>query len=127
MSSSITSSSSRSSTCMVACHHPDADVSSAAPCHICTPNCALLAVLERSCKVSAFFESHNGKRMPLRGEGGEYSLEVVRHDPDNRGESAVNCTSCLIVLARHAAAGRVWPSIALRWRDRTQTTGVSQQ
>jgi hypothetical protein len=54
---------------------------------MCTFNCSLLTVLVRSCKVSAFFESHNGKRMPLRGEGGEYSLEVVRHDPDNRGES----------------------------------------
>jgi hypothetical protein len=53
------------------------------------PTVASLTVLIRSCKVSAFFESHNGKRMPLRGESGEYSLEVVRHDPENRGESNV--------------------------------------
>jgi hypothetical protein len=39
-------------------------------------------------QVSAYFESHNGKRLQLRGESGEFTLEVVRHDPDNRGESA---------------------------------------
>jgi hypothetical protein len=58
-----------------------------------------------SCKVSAFFESHNGKRMPLRGESGEYSLEVVRHDPDNRGEPAFSTASVLQLVIHTCSRG----------------------
>ncbi|WIA11050.1 hypothetical protein OEZ85_011202 [Tetradesmus obliquus] len=57
--------------------------------------------------VSAYFESHNGKRLPLRGESGEYSLEVVRHDSANREQQrGVGAWEYSLEVVRHDPANR---------------------
>ncbi|KAF8068248.1 yippee-like protein [Scenedesmus sp. PABB004] len=53
----------------------------------CSPACE---------EVSGYLESHSNVRQPLRGEAGEYTIEVVRYDPDSRGVRAVVDTALKI-------------------------------
>jgi hypothetical protein len=52
-------------------------------------------------QISGHFERLNGRRLPIRGESAEYSLEVVRYDRDSKGACCVRgCGHVCMALRR---------------------------
>ncbi len=58
--------------------------SSETGCHVSSHLCPHLCP-----QVFNHLESHNGVRQPVRGEAAEYTLEVVKYDKDNKGETGL--------------------------------------
>lgn len=62
------------------------------------PCCLLLL------QITAHFEGLPGKRLPIKGESAEYSLEVVKYDKGSKSESTLLLVLLLHVLKQFACS-----------------------
>jgi hypothetical protein len=55
------------------------------------PSSSAAALRLRLLQITTHFEGLPGRRLPLKGESAEYSLEVVKYDKGSKGELKADC------------------------------------